>query len=103
MDPARCGPGSVAVNATWSGVTNGMRLTLQGLSSSTDAGSPDAGSSGGTDAGTGGSRAAGPAASITAVSPTPAAPRLEGSGIPGTGPATFLLTDSSRQARPGPT
>src|SRR5437868_3027179 len=38
IDPARCGPGSVAVNATWSGVTNGTRLTLQGLSSSPDAG-----------------------------------------------------------------
>ena len=103
IDPARCGPGSVAVNATWSGVTNGMRLTLQGLSSSTDAGSPDAGSSGGTDAGTGGSGSAGPAASITVVSATPGVLGLKGSGIQETGLTTFLVTDSSGRAVSGAT
>jgi len=95
MDPARCGPGSVAVNATWSGVTNGMRLTLQGLSSSTDAGSPDAGSPGGTDAGTGGSGSAGPPASVIATSTVPAILGLKGSGIQETGVTTFLVTDAA--------
>ena len=95
MDPARCGPGSVAVNATWSGVTNGMRLTLQGLSSSPDAGSPDAGSPGGTDAGTGGSGSAGPPASVIATSTVPAILGLKGSGIQETGVTTFLVTDAA--------
>src|SRR3989442_9809537 len=95
IDPARCGPGSVAVNATWSGVTNGMRLTLQGLSSSTDAGSPDAGSSGGTDAGTGGSGSAGPPASNNMGPAAPRVPRLKGAGIQETGLTTLLVNRSS--------
>src|SRR5205807_3650004 len=100
MDPARCGPGSVVVNATWSGVTNGMRLTLQGLSSSTDAGSPDAGSPGGTHAGTGGSGAAGPPASVIATSTVPAILGLKGSGLQETGVTTFLVPDAAGRPRP---